>query len=103
MLRALALLAAVVTSALALDTLVPGTKLDVRAGRRRESLRFVAKGRFTLPAPGSPDDPAIAGATFTLVNPTTGESHVFTLPGSNWTAGQRGTSFRYRGGARAFL
>ena len=95
-LRALVLLALAGSPVDAVDALVPGTKLDVRGAGRRESLRFVAKGRFALPTSRSPDDPTAGGASFTLVNPTTGESYTFNLPNARWTAGPRGASYRYR-------
>lgn len=93
-LSALALLT-LAGAAHAADQLTPGKKLDVRAGGK-ESVHFSAKGSFTLPAPGSADDPTHGGATFQLVNPTTGESFTFTLPDRRWSVSPKGTAYRYR-------
>jgi hypothetical protein len=94
-LSALALLA-LTAAAHAADELAPGKKLDVRATRGKQSVRFSSKGSFTLPAPGSADDPRIGAATFQLVNPTTSESFTFSLPSRHWTLSPKGTAYRYR-------
>lgn len=78
------------------DQLAPGKKLDVRAAGAKQSVRFSSKGSFTVPTPGSADDPTIGGATFRLVNPTTSESFTFSLPNRHWALSPKGTAYRYR-------
>ncbi len=86
------------TAARAADQLVPGSRLGLKvdAAHAREKLSFQSKGVFTIPTPGSPDDPSQTGATLTLVNPGTNESFTFDLPSTHWTASGSGTSYRYR-------
>jgi hypothetical protein len=84
------------TTAHGADQLTPGKKLEVRALGSKQSVRFSSKGRFTLPVPGSADDPTRAGATFQLVNPTTSESFTFTLPNRRWSVSLKGRAYRYR-------
>ena len=86
------------TSAGAADQLVPGSRLGLKvdAAHAREKLSFQSKGVFTIPTPGSPDDPSQTGATLTLTNPNTNESFTFDLPSTHWTASGSGTSYRYR-------
>ncbi|MFT5041357.1 MAG: hypothetical protein ACI8TX_002329 [Hyphomicrobiaceae bacterium] len=56
----------------------------IRVGMRDWTLR--------IPAGGSPEDPTVAGAEFTLVNPLTLESETWTLPGGpNWRSVSNGT------------
>ena len=54
----------------------------------KRNLRFLIKDDFvTTPSPGSVNDPATAGATIRLVNPTTLEEAVFVIPGGpEWKA-----------------
>jgi len=82
----------------AADQLVPGSRLGLKvdAAHAREKLTFQSKGLFTIPTPGSADDPSQTGATLTLVNPSTSESFTFDLPSTHWTASGSGTSYRYR-------
>jgi hypothetical protein len=45
----------------------------------------IRESTLVIPAPGSPDDPTIAGAEVSIVNPITLESATFVLPGGpNW-------------------
>lgn len=86
---------------------VDGRKLLVidRAGiPTAKRLSAVLKdGVLVAPAPGSADDPTIAGGSLSLVNPTTAESVSFVLPASNWKglgspSGAKGYSYKDSGG-----
>lgn len=48
---------------------------------------------FVAPSAGGPADPSIAGATFTITNPTTNETFTTTLPAGNWT--QKKGKYKY--------
>lgn len=48
---------------------------------------------FVAPSAGGPADPSIAGATFTITNPTTNEIFTTTLPAGNWT--QKKGKYKY--------
>jgi hypothetical protein len=76
------------------DEPVPGTRLTIKSRDGRERLSFSAKGSFTIPEAGGPDDPSSAGARLELTNPGSGESFSFDLPQTHWEAARGG--FRYR-------
>lgn len=48
---------------------------------------------FVAPSAGGPADPSVAGATFTITNPTTNETFTTTLPAGNWT--QKKGKYKY--------
>src|SRR5262249_50999420 len=78
----------------AADQLISGTRLNLRASIQRETLAFRSRGPFTLPTPGSGDDPR-NGATLEIFNPNTSESFTFDLPGAHWSLNASGTAYRY--------
>ena len=83
-------------SAGATDQPAPGTRLILRVrSSGREKLSFRSSGSFTIPTPGSPDDPMQAGASLQLLNPNTSESFTFDLPSSHWSVSTAGT-YKYR-------
>lgn len=68
----------------AADALLPAFKLIVRdRGANRGRIVLVAKSSF-LTAPSS--DPTVDGGTFEVLNPGTGETAAFDLPGASWLA-----------------
>ena len=83
-------------SAPAMDQPIPGKKLVVKVVKGRETLKFVARGTFIIPAPASTDNPIVSGATVLLTNPSSGESFTFDLPAAHWTLNARKTTYRYR-------
>src|SRR6266404_464965 len=85
------------TSAGATDQPVPGTRLGLKVRTSgRERLTFRSNGSFTIPTPGSPDDPIHAGASLQLLYPSTSESFTFDLPSSHWSVTSAGTLYKYR-------
>ena len=64
----LALMVTAVRPSHGADQPIPGTKLALRATSGRERLTFVAREGFTLPTPGSGDDPTVSGATLQIFN-----------------------------------
>ena len=100
----LALAAALVmsTAAVGADQLVPGSRLSLKVGNNgREKLSFKSKGSFTIPVPGSADDPSQHGATLQIVNPGTSESFTFSLPQTHWSMTPSGSLYKYRDSALA--
>ena len=67
----------------------------------RESLKFVSRGSFNIPSPGSADDPTVSGATVLLTNPVTGGSFTFHLPAAHWGLTSKKKAYRYRDSALA--
>src|SRR2546426_11626211 len=92
----LALMVTAVRPSHGADQPIPGTKLALRATSGRERLTFVAREGFTLPTPGSGDDPTVSGATLQIFNAQTGESFTLDLPSTHWSRNPAGTIFRYR-------
>src|SRR5262245_50152546 len=92
----LGLLVLAVMSARGADYPVPGTRLTLRASSTHQHLTFVVRGGFTLPTPGSGDDPTVGGATLQIFNANTGETSTLDLPSAHWTRNKPGTLFRYR-------
>src|SRR5438132_3292302 len=93
---ATALLALGSAPAPAVDQPVPGKELLVKVVKGRETLKFVARGTFNIPAPASTDNPIVSGANVLLTNPSSGESFIFDLPAAHWTLNGKKTAYRYR-------
>lgn len=94
------LLLAAATAARAGDDLVPGTRLELKVSSSgSEKLSFQSVGSFMIPTPGSPGDPALASPTLQILNPNTGESFTFDLPGTHWSTNSAGTAYNYRDNA----
>jgi hypothetical protein len=86
----------------AADQTVPGTQLTLKVSNNgREKLRFRSTGSFTIPTPGSADDPRQNGASLQVFNPNTGETFTFSLPKTHWSLSPSGTQYRYKDSALA--
>ena len=75
-------------------------KDDASLPERRRLVVLFRDADISTPAPGSAGDPTLHGAELHLINPSTSESAVFTLPaGSSWSGlgnppGSRGYKYR---------
>jgi hypothetical protein len=71
---------------------------------KRKIIGIAKESSLVLPAPGSMNDPTVAGATVTLSNPDTAESAAFVLPGGpEWKglgnpAGSKGYKYKDKTG-----
>ncbi|TMA99176.1 MAG: hypothetical protein E6J70_13435 [Deltaproteobacteria bacterium] len=82
----IALVASLPCRARAVEQLLPGRMLTMRAAASG-SQRTLFVGRssaIVAPTPGGPDDPTVVGATLAL-RAASGESAAFDLPASNWS------------------
>jgi hypothetical protein len=78
------------------DQLLPGRKLVLKSTAAGGKAVFATKAPLTVfPASGSLVDPSMAGGTFRLVNPTTGESQLFDLPPAGWSLRKNGTIYKF--------
>ena len=78
---------------------VSGTKVQLtdKAGKptKRKLKADLREATFVTPAPGSPDDPGIAGAELRIVNPITLETATFPFPpGPSWRVSTTPLGFR---------
>lgn len=75
-----------------------GRKLVASDPGGNGKLKVQSKDNLLLaPAPGTPNDPTVVGATIELVNPVTSELATFSAPASLWTvrSGKKAGSYRY--------
>src|SRR5439155_1533469 len=93
----IALVASLPCRARAVEQLLPGRMLTMRAAASG-SQRTLFVGRssaIVAPTPGGPDDPTVVGATLAL-RAASGESAAFDLPASSWSVNAAGTAYKFR-------